>query len=119
MIKINLSPVRTEQATAASLAGAVLTLNGKAYDLSELPDGATAQHPVLGEVARNGNDYELTLTTPCPSERWHAVNDTLEQRASHAQRFPAPIIMTTDGEVPLPQPETRKIIVEVPNDLVE
>jgi len=82
MIKINFSPVRADEKTTASILGTVLTLNGQVYDLSELPDGATAQHPVLGEVRRNANIYELSMPLN------HGAN------APELTRFPEPVEIT-------------------------
>jgi len=62
MIKINLSPVRADVKTEASLSGSILTVNGVAFDLSAMPDGATVQHPVIQDCTRTGDDYELTIT---------------------------------------------------------
>lgn len=91
MLKLNLSPVRSdEQQPVVSYSAPVLTIDGSDYDLSELPDGATAQHPVLGRVERNGDDYELTLRLP------HGL------KAPEATRFPEPIEVTVDGPVALP-----------------
>ena len=84
MIKINLSPVFTGNKLTASVTGTTITTNGTAYNLSELPDGATAQHPVLGDVSRNGDKYELTLTLT------HGFN------ASESVRFPEPVEVTGD-----------------------
>lgn len=82
MIKINLNPVFTGDKTEAKLSGTELTLNGVEYDLSQLPNGATAHHPVLGEVSRNGDDYELTITLK------HGFN------APYETRFPEPVEVT-------------------------
>ena len=82
MIKINLNPRFEGDKTEASISGTVLTLNGTDYDLSQLPDGATAQHPELGTVLRNGDDYELTILLT------HGFN------APEATRFPAPVMVT-------------------------
>lgn len=91
MLKINLSPVRSDEAQSeVSYAAPILTVDGVDYDLSELPDGATAQHPVLGTVERTGSDYEVTLKLT------HGAN------ASEATRFPAPITVFADGPVTLP-----------------
>lgn len=71
MIKINFSPVRSDDAPlTADWAAPVLTVNGVAYDLSLLEDGATAEHPVLGTVHRIGSDYECTLKLPHGPEQW-------------------------------------------------
>lgn len=90
-IKIKLSPVRSDGETKVSVTGTVLTLNGVEYDLSELPDGATAWHPVLGTVARNGDSYECTVILG------HGPN------APHETRFPEPItLIDHNGPVELP-----------------
>lgn len=91
MLKINLSPVRSDEPQPeVSYEAPVLTVDGVDYDLSELPDGATAEHPVLGRVERTGSDYEVTLTLT------HGAN------APYETRFPTPIEITTDGPVTLP-----------------
>lgn len=67
-----------------------LTVNGEDYDLSLLPDGATAEHPVLGTIDRTGDDYTVRILMP-------HVHEAPEER-----RFPVPITMITDGTVPFP-----------------
>lgn len=90
-LTLNLSPVRADEETTAALAGTVLTVNGIDYDLSELPDGATAQHPELGKVTRNGDEYE------CSIRLGHGPN------APHETRFPEPIVLENhNGPVELP-----------------
>lgn len=84
MIKLNFSPVRADEKTSASLDGTALTVNGTDFDLSEIPDGATVNHPVIQNATRNGNDYELTLTLT------HGAN------APHETRFPEPVEITTE-----------------------
>ena len=46
MIKINFSPRASGSKLAASVSGTVLTVNGEALDLTEIPDGADVDHPV-------------------------------------------------------------------------
>lgn len=106
-LTLNLSPVRSDEETVASLAGTVLSVNGTDYDLSELPDGATAQHPDLGTVKRNGDEYECAICLGHPFEEWQPKEGATHTmiRASEAMRFPEPIIITTDGEINLPKPE--------------
>ncbi|UQI38797.1 hypothetical protein [Vreelandella venusta] len=88
---LNLSPVRSEEETTASINGAVLTVNGADYDLSELPEGATAQHPELGKVTRVGDEYECTI------KLGHGPN------APEETRFPQPIMLTNhNGTIELP-----------------
>lgn len=91
MLKINLSPVRSDEPqSTVSYTAPILTVDGVDYNLSELPDGATAQHPVLGTVKRTGDDYEVTLKLT------HGAN------APYETRFPEPVEVTTDGPVTLP-----------------
>ena len=104
MLTLNLSPVRSDDPQPkASYIAPVLTVNSTAYDLSELPDGATAQHPVLGTVERSGDDYELTLKI------------THGSSAPEATRFPEPLTVTVNGLVELPLYNTPE--PEVQDDL--
>lgn len=90
-LQLNLSPVRSDEETTASITGTVLNANGTDYDLAELPDGATAQHPVLGTVKRNGSEYECTIRLG------HGPN------APYETRFPAPITLENhNGPIELP-----------------
>lgn len=106
-LTLNLSPVRSDEEATASLTGTVLTLNGQDYDLSDLPDGATAQHPDLGKVTRNGDEYECTIKLGHPSQQWQPKEGEpmVMIRASEVMRFPEPIVVTADGDIPIPQPE--------------
>lgn len=91
MLTVKLSPVRSDrEPLVASWIAPVLIVNGVEYDLSELPDGATAEHDVLGTVERTGDDYEVTLMLP------HGPN------APYETRFPVPIVMNTDGQLNIP-----------------
>ena len=104
MLTLNLSPVRSDDPQPkVSYIAPVLTVNSTAYDLSELPDGATAQHPVLGTVERSGDDYELTLKI------------THGSSAPEATRFPEPLTVTVNGLVELPLYNTPE--PEVQDDL--
>jgi len=87
MIKLNFSPVRADEKTQASIDGTVLTVNGEAFDLSDIPDGATVNHPVIQNATRNGDDYELTITLT------HGAN------APHGTRFPEPVEVYCDWEL--------------------
>lgn len=91
MLKVNLSPVRSNQERlTASWFAPILTVGEVEYDLSELPDGATAEHPVLGIVSRDNEDYEVTLRMP------HGP------KAPEETRFPKPVIMYIDGFIKIP-----------------
>ena len=104
MIKINFSPVRLDEQTKAALSGLVLTVNGEAFDLSEIPDGATVEHEVIKSCTRTGDDFELTLTLN------HGA------RAPHETRFPESVeITTSEWELDYSFDE----VAEVANDLVE
>jgi hypothetical protein len=104
MLILYFSPVRSKDTQVKVFYVApVLTVDNVDHDLSELPDGATAQHPVLGTVERSGNDYELTLRIT------HGPN------APEATRFPEPIEVTVDGPVTLPLYSTPE--PEVKDDL--
>lgn len=102
-LTLNLSPVRSDEETTASLSDTVLAVNGSDYDLSELPDGATARHPVLGKVKRNSNEYVCTIRLG------HGPN------APHETRFPEPIVLENhNGPIELPlydvAPETEEVV---------
>lgn len=120
-LTMNLTPKLQSTQTKASLTGTVLTLNGSDYDLSELPDGAVAQHPVLGKVTRNGDEYECTIRLGHPSLQWQPKEDEpmTMVRASEAMRFPEPVVMTSDGEIPLPQPEVWNMEEDLDPDKVQ
>ena len=96
-MKINLSPRRRDDTLTVFKQGDVLTINGTAYDFSQLPDGGTLPADavdceyVFGAVNRVDGKLELTLLLP------HGAN------ASEAARFPEPIIAPADGEVELPK----------------
>ena len=104
MLTINLSPVRSDiPQPTVTYVSPVLTVDNVDYDLSELPDGATAQHPVLGTVERSGNNYEITLVI------------THGSSAPETTRFPEPLTVTVDGPVELPMYNTPE--PEVHDDL--
>ena len=84
MIKINLNPVFFAPKTDIKTVGTLLTLNGVDYELSDLQDGAEANHPVLGRVTRTGDDYEMTVILG------HGT------QAPEAVRFPVPLEITSD-----------------------
>lgn len=95
-MQINLSPVRSNEALTVSRAGDVLTVNGEAFDLTQLTNGATLPAEAIdsdyfvGPVERI--DGELTLTLRLP----HGPNP------SQAVAFPQPVTVTVDGPVELP-----------------
>ena len=93
MITINLSPQRSDNNLTIIKSGEVLTINNTAYDLADIPEGATLPNPggaFSGDITRTGGNVELTLLFPNGPD------------ASEEQRFPVPIINPSDGEVTLP-----------------
>ena len=93
---ITLSPVRSDTALVASLAGDALTLNGETFDFAPLPEGATLRAEaissdwIVGPVKRIDGEIHLTLILP------HGPNP------SPAVAFPEPIRVTKAGAVKLP-----------------
>lgn len=107
---INLSPSRRDDELVVSRAGDVLTVNGEAFDFTQLSEGcnlpaeAISSNWFVGPVTRTSDGLELTLLLPLP------VN------YSPAQAFPEPLTVTADGPVALPQalpkPEATKEVPE-------
>jgi hypothetical protein len=97
-MKINLSPQRRDDTLELSRSGAVLTINGEAFDFSQmaagdtLPASAISSSWFAGEVNNIAGELELTLLLPLP------VNFSPEQA------FPEPLLNVGDGPVALPQP---------------
>lgn len=97
-MKINLSPQRRDDSLLVSVLGAVLSINGEAFDFSQmangdtLPAGAVTSEWFLGDVNRTDGEIELTLILPLPAN------------FSPAQAFPQPLVITSDGPVALPLP---------------
>lgn len=95
-MKINLSPQRRDDTLVVNKQGEVFNINGKVYDFSPLPDGATLPKSAVGcdllasDVTRIDGELEFALLLP------HGAN------ASEAARFPQPIINPADGELELP-----------------
>lgn len=93
---LNYSPQRRDNTLTIIKAGDILTINGTVYDFSQLPNGATLPREaidcefIVSDVNRVNGEIELTILLP------HGAN------ASHAARFPEPIVMTTNGQVVLP-----------------
>lgn len=103
MIKINLLqcadlPNRNTRQPVAVM-DTTITIGNDSYDLSLLPDGATATHPVLGQVSRDGDDYECSIKLPHGSS---APEETL---------FPEPVVLPDgfSGEVELPPYDAAEV----------
>ena len=86
-----------EDTLAVTKTGDALTINGVAYDFTQLPDGATLPREavdceyIASDVTRVNGEIELTLLLP------------ITPQASEAARFPAPITVTADGPITLPE----------------
>ncbi|OZB38013.1 MAG: hypothetical protein B7X50_11745 [Alishewanella sp. 34-51-39] len=104
---ITLSPIRLDEPLTASLSGDVLTLNGEAFDFTQLPEGATlpteaidSEH-FVGPVERISGELHLTLRLP------HGHNP------SQSVAFPQPITIAVDGPVALPFDVPQEEVAEV------
>lgn len=98
---ITLSPSRRDDRLALSKTGDTLTINGEAFDLSAIPNGATLPREAVAcewfasDIERIGGVLRLTLILP------HGAN------APHETRFPEPID-ATDGPIALPAYEVAE-----------
>jgi len=96
-MRISFSPQRRDDTLSVSKQADTLTINGIAYDLSVVPDGATLPASavdcafVTGDIERIDGDLHLTLILP------HGPSP------SHAAAFPEPMINPPDGLLELPQ----------------
>jgi len=85
-----------------SRAGDILTIDGEAFDFTNLPDGATlpaeaiSSDMVVGDVSRIAGVLHLTLILP------HGTN------APEATRFPEPLTLSGNGLVTLPAYEATE-----------
>lgn len=97
-MNINLSPQRRDDSLAVSVSGDVLSINGEAFDFSQMVDGDTLPASAIesewfvDQVNKIGNDIFVTLILPLPANY------------SHAQAFPAPLFNLPNGPVAFPQP---------------
>lgn len=95
-MQITFSPVRSDATLTALRQGDCLILNGVTHDFSALAEGAALSQAaigspwILGEVRRAQGRLQIALLLP------HGGN------APDETRFPAPVLVTADGEVPLP-----------------
>lgn len=92
----HIDPVSPKIIDSITKSGESLTINGETLDLSGIPDGATLPADaidsewIIGPINRIDGELHLTVLLP------------LGKNATEAQRFPKPITVTQDGEVPLP-----------------
>lgn len=95
---INLTPIRSDEPQpTVAVVGDVLTVNDVQFDLAQLgegdrlpPDAVDSPWIVGSDITRTGGDIVVTLLLP------------IGPNAPEESRFPAPIIVNTDGPVTLP-----------------
>lgn len=93
---ISFSPVRMDVVLQVSREEDVLTINGTALDFGPLPDGGSLPREAVdcpwlaSDVTREGGLLRLTLILPHGAG---APPETL---------FPAPVMVTGNGPVPVP-----------------
>jgi hypothetical protein len=103
---ITLSPFAALPGVTAGLSvaveGATIFINGHNLDLSFMEEGdridrdaisGEGTETIKGPISLVGGTFRITLIFPYDPET-----------ASHAQLFPAPLVVTTDGPVTLPGP---------------
>lgn len=104
-MKISFTPMRRDDRLELIKQGEVLTINGEAFDFSEVPEGATLPRAavvcdwLISDVERIGGQITLTLILP------HGA------RAPAETLFPDPVTVT-DGPVALPPYETTQAPAE-------
>jgi hypothetical protein len=90
---IKLSPQRRDDTIEVYKDGDKLTINGKEYDFTQLPDGATLLNDaidcewIISDVSRQSGKIELTLLFP------H------EKDAPYEKRFPEPLVGPENGRI--------------------
>lgn len=95
-MKITFSPARHAERPDIETRGETLIIDGEAFDLSTIPEGATlpgeavASMWVCGPVERIDGQLHLTLLLSHDAD---APNGTM---------FPDPVRVTSDGPVPMP-----------------
>jgi hypothetical protein len=96
-MQITLSPIRADTPLTLHRDGDTLTMNGEAFDLSGIPEGATLPRAAVAcdwlasDIIRVDGVLHLTLLLP------HGAD------APEETRFAAPITLFADGAVTLPR----------------
>lgn len=111
-MKINLSPVFSEDTISAFVNGDSITVNGLEFDFSKLPKGyelpASAIDSIhfVGRISR-GLDSVIELTLRFP----HPFN------ASEDMRFPKSLVCVGNVQFPVNTPKiVEKVVIEVPSN---
>ncbi|WP_299937501.1 hypothetical protein [uncultured Nitratireductor sp.] len=99
---VTFSPQLRDETLSLSKTGDMLTVNGEAFDLSVVPDGATLPQEAInsdwfvGPVERIDGELHVTLILP------HGPNP------SQAVAFPQPITVNEDGPIAVPSDEPQE-----------
>lgn len=99
-MNLHFTPMRRDTRLDLTKSGDTLILNGAAFDLSGIPDGATLPRAAVtcdwlaSDIERVGGELHLTLILPHGAD---APQETL---------FPRPITVTADGPITVPVYET-------------
>ena len=102
MFHITLIPQRRDETLTLGRSGDILTIDDTPYDFGPLPEGATLPAAAVGcpwlasDVTRTGGTIHLTLILP------HGPIPFPPPPEALAVTHPAPIIVSTDGPVTLP-----------------
>jgi len=105
-MRVSFSPQRRDDTMTVSKSGDILTINGDAFDFTDLPDGATIPAGaitcdwIVGPVKRVDGELCLTLILP------HGPSPSQEVA------FPADLIDPPDGLLAIPHEEQEPTNVE-------
>jgi hypothetical protein len=97
-MRISFAPQRRDDALNLSKTGDVLSINGEAFDFSNIPDGASLPSGAVpcdwimsnSYIERVGGELQLTLVLP------------IGPNPSQTIAFPQPITVTADGPIAVP-----------------
>lgn len=95
-MKIYLTPIRFDEKLTVAIEGDTLTLNGKDFDFSDVPEGGLLPQDAVScdwlasDIERINGDLQLTLLLP------HGAN------APDETLFPIMLEIDQDGSVALP-----------------
>lgn len=109
-MKIKLFPFDTDKELFASVSGDIITINGKEFDLSGIPDGYRLPNSAIGceffdefgFVERIGKTLHFTLRLPV---QWNSPEE---------YRNPAEPIVIDARSGPVKFPDTTPIVIEQP-----
>lgn len=103
---VNFSPIRMDEQLVVEREDDIITLNGEAFDLSPLLEGASLPSTAIeskwfvGDIDRENGVISLTLVLP------HGANAPIETR------FPTAITLTENGPVQMPIYDIVEEVIE-------